>query len=161
MNFSETFQNNKWALSRAWMDFMIDQGGQALVTWNFAKTTDKVGLRYAEESIHHWHARVDRTLYGPNFRIRERKLRTSFLGFCEHQETNLHFHGVLATPNIKLFERIAPSIWRDVVPGGQFHIANAAATYADRVNWCSYLIKESMITDNMDHVFFSNSKEMK
>jgi hypothetical protein len=87
--------------------------------WQLA-THRKIPCERVHAHLHRLHRDVDRKLFGSRFNKLSSKRRTEFIGFIQHEETNIHVHLSWGVPDNRCdeFGELIGPLWRKMVPHG-------------------------------------------
>ena len=116
----------------------------------------------AVDALKHWHARLDRKLLGPDWgKELKKELRTQFIAFVEHPDSNIHWHLILKlnSPKANMFLEEADAIWEKLVPSGTIDI-KPIRTAKDNLDFSGYCSKASRSYDPANHIVFSSNFTM-
>jgi hypothetical protein len=99
----------------------------------------KIPCEKVHADLDHLHWRIDRKLFGSRFHKLSPERRTGFIGFIQHQETNIHVHLSWRVPDSRcdeFGERIGP-LWREITPYGTTALKRIYSK-----GWGSYTTRE-------------------
>ncbi len=139
MTTGTLFERNK--LRRAVRDFSIDQNVGYFITANFNRVTNDAAAR---KTLKAWHAHVDKQLLGGSWSKKTSGVRTFFLAYVEHLNSNMHWHLLLrlgANADDDRFVEVAADCWQTLVRSGSMDVRKLN-TDADKARAASYATKE-------------------
>lgn len=133
---------------QAWTDTIVGTGATHAVTLIWNPEDGKLGQGQVRIDTAKLHCRVDRALMGKRFNTMPVGLRSGYVGFIEHPETNTHAHFAWRVP-IKhhlRFETVLRERWDHLHPYGN---ADVQVLY-DAAGWASYMSKDQWRTSHAD-----------
>jgi hypothetical protein len=131
----------------AMVEFLASRPADFFCTANPNKAN--LDLDSASRTLRHFHAMIDRKLWGRNWATRRE--RTSFLAIPEKgpRQGILHFHLMMYVPDsskMDLFANVAPALFRRASPGGSFKVDSVPSPAHQRVI-ARYMAKDALIGD--------------
>ena len=114
-----------------------------------------IPMNTVRQKIYEVWGRVDRLLFGRRFH--NSKVRTSYRGFIEHPDSNIHAHLAWNVPDdlSSQFCELLPQKWEFLIPGGEVEIV----PISDPATWGSYCVKaQSFSTEPRDDAFVESDR---
>lgn len=141
---------------RALCDWLSAKNYKLFGTLIFNQET--LGLAGMRLKLSELHKRVDRRLLGAKFSSKPASLRTAFVAFAEHLNTNPHMHLLITPPPVEAgclrYELHAPIFWKKLCPSGEFNL-QVLKTENDIQKVCGYALKECWKPENYSNFILS------
>ncbi|QDM20159.1 hypothetical protein FIU28_02545 [Tardiphaga sp. vice154] len=101
-------------------------------------TVLKVPLETVHSDLNRLHARIDHTLYGSRYHRRPAMRRTGYIGFIEHQNSNIHVHLAWHVPEDRTneFSEVVTDEWSAIHAIGTIDVKPVR-----NEGWANYMIK--------------------
>ena len=101
-------------------------------------TVLKVPLETVHSDLNRLHARIDHTLYGSRYHRRPAMRRTGYIGFIEHENSNIHVHLAWRVPEDRTneFSKVVTKEWSTVHAIGTIVVKPVRDE-----GWANYMIK--------------------
>ncbi|QIJ74611.1 hypothetical protein GU700_08485 [Methylobacterium sp. NI91] len=119
---------------------LVGSGASAAPNVNLLPSVRRIPLNTVQRSLDVLHRTVDRTLFGTRFNKLPQEARSSFIGFVEQPDWNLHVHLAWQVPaeRVDEFTEVVTDAWTATSPSASIRVK----LIHDAAGWANYVTKQ-------------------